>query len=180
MNNKALIKKDVIGLVMSEIDKTELKKLDLTKFFAVRVGNVLVQKPLNAKPFISIPEGLNKDYMSLWNNDVGKVLLNELKKDAPELYELRAVNFTTLMKKVAHEEEESFMDKGLLHIKIGDFYFTIIKVISANSHYHQKTSDFDPDVYKAETEDESRIIIIDDPEEKKDEEEIVDNTFRLF
>lgn len=177
MNSKQLIKKDVINLIFSEIGNAKIDKLDLSKPFSVRIGNATVFKTVGNMPYIHIPDGVGKEYMSLWKNDVGKVLMNELKRDEPELYEIKTRKFIALAKKIRHEEEPSFVEKGFLHIKVGDFYFTVIKVISTGSQYYQKTCDFDPELYTNEDDDDIIVEEEAETEEKTKEEE---KTYKLF
>lgn len=176
MTNKKLISKELINLVESELENAEFVKLKLVRFFSIRIGNIIIQKPEDGAPYMIVPEGLGKEYMSLWKNDVGQVVFRELKKDDPALYELKDVKFVALLKKVSHDEEKSFEEKELLHIKIGDSFYTIIKVISSGSNYHNKTNDFEYDLYAKE---DDSIIIKDEPDDSMDNES-TEKSYRLF
>lgn len=173
---KNLITSDMINLVKSECDNNPtIEKINFDTLFAVKVGSVMIEKYVGKKPQLNVKEGLNFEYAKLWKKDVGGILMRELKKDFPELYELRTSKIKVLMKLISDDEFEKFNEDGFAHLQIGDKRFTIIKIINAKSGYSYKTSDF-------EIHEEYDVIIKEEKEKKEEvKEEIPENkSFKLF
>ena len=101
-----LITKEIQNLVSSaigtpplggDVDFHEYKLKSSNSFL---IGSVYVIKINNEKPFMRIGEKYTKEYANLWNNDVGKVFVRELRSDTPDLYELKTGKFKALLKRI--------------------------------------------------------------------------------
>lgn len=161
---KNLITSDMINLVKSECENNPvLNKYDTTALFAVRIGSVMVEKYGGQKPQLNVKEGLNNEYIRLWKKDVGNILVKELKKDDPELYEMRTSKIRVMLKRIDEEELPKFTDDGFAHIQIADKWFTIIKIVNNKSTYSYMTSDF-------EIHEEYDVIVKEEKEKKEEPE----------
>ena len=175
---KKLISNDIKKLVQSALDSgVEPVKFELEQFTRIAVGDVYITKMKGEKPIMHITEHFNKEYAKLWNNDVGKILIKELRGDDNNLYEIVTDTFKALVKLITKDEIAEFKSKDLNHVNVGDKEYTIIKVVTAKKYYCDKTDDYD---IEFDIEEENRDII--DVNDSYDEEydEPKSNSYALF
>jgi len=165
---KTLITNDIIKLVKSS--KGEIKEYDLDRYIQVTVGKITITKGVGSKPVLNLESGCDQEYMMLWNNDIGRLFLNEIKKDNPKVYELIDDKFKALLVLADEDEYGEFASKNFLHVTFGDNKYTIIKVVRHNENYStiERHNDYFGDI-----DGES---IVDDVKTEEDEPEKLKET----
>lgn len=176
---KKLISNDIKKLVQSALDSgVEPVKFELEQFTRIAVGDVYITKMKGEKPIMHITEHFNKEYAKLWNNDVGKILIKELRGDNNNLYEIVTDTFKALVKLITKDEIAEFKSKDLNHVNVGDKEYTIIKVVTAKKYYCDKTDDYDIE-FDIE-EDNKEIIDVNDCDDEYYNDEQKSNSYALF
>lgn len=176
---KKLISNDIKKLVQSALDSgVEPVKFELEQFTRIAVGDVYITKMKGEKPIMHITEHFNKEYAKLWNNDVGKILIKELRGDNNNLYEIVTDTFKALVKLITKDEISEFKSKDMNHLKVGDKEYTIIKVVTAKKYYCDKTDDYDIE-FDIE-EDNKEIIDVNDCDDEYYNDEQKSNSYALF
>lgn len=154
---RKLISNDIKKLVQSALNSgVKPVKFELEYFTRIAVGDVYITKLKGEKPIMNITEHFSEEYAKLWNNDVGKVLIKELRSEDNNLYEIVTNTFKALIKLITNDEIAEFKSKGMNHVKSGDNEYTIIKVVTSKKHYCDKTDDYDVDF---DIEEDNREII---------------------
>ena len=144
-----LITNDMIKLVKSSLPYGKIEKYNLDRFVSVYIGRAAINRPADGKLYLSLEETFDSRYSRVWRNDVGEVLRKELSRSEPEIYEFVSKNFKALLKKVRDDEKESLAQRGLVHLIVGDSFYTIIRIIKPDGWYSMKDtkndyySDFD-------------------------------------
>lgn len=144
-----LITNDMIKLVKSSLPYGKIEKYNFDRFVSVYIGRAAVNRPADGKLYLSLEETFDSRYARVWRNDVGEVLRKEMSRSEPEIYEFVSKNFKALLKKVRDEEKESLAQRGLIHLIVGDSFYTIIRIIKPEGWYSTKDtkndyySDFD-------------------------------------
>jgi len=173
-----LISNDIKKLVQSALNAgIEPVKFELEQFTRIAVGDVYITKMKGEKPIMHITEHFSKEYAKLWNNDVGKILIKELRCDDNNLYEIVTDTFKALIKLITNDEIAEFKSKDMNHVKSGDNEYTIIKVVTAKRYYCDKTDDYDVD-FNIDEENREIINVNDNDDEKYDEQK--SNSYSLF
>ena len=175
---RKLISNDIKKLVQSAFNSgVEPVKFELEHFTRIAVGDVYITKLKGEKPIMNITEHFSEEYAKLWNNDVGKVLIKELRSEDNNLYEIVTNTFKALIKLITNDEIAEFKSKGMNHVKYGDNEYTIIKVVTSKKHYCDKTDDYDVDF---DIEEDNREII--DASDSVDDynDEPKSNSYSLF
>ena len=145
----ALITNDMIKLVKSSLPYGKIEKYNFDRFVSVYIGRAAINRPTDGKLYLSLEETFDSRYARVWRNDVGEVLRKELSKSEPEIYEFVSKNFKALLKKVRDDEKETLAQRGLVHLIVGDSFYTIIRIIKPDGGYSVKDtkndyySDFD-------------------------------------
>ncbi len=172
-----LISNDIKKLVQSALNSgVEPVKFELEQFTKIAVGDVYITKLKGEKPIMHITEHFSKEYAKLWNNDVGKILIKELRSEDNNLYEIVTDTFKALVKLITNDEIAEFKSKDMNHIKFGDNEYTIIKVVTTKRHYCDKTDDYDVE-FDIEEENRENVDVNDD-EDYNDEQK--SNSYALF
>jgi len=143
-----LISADMVKMVKHAVKgkSFNLVKYDTDKYMIFCIGKVKVTKGENEKkPILDLEEGFTKDYGKLWYNDVGKVLARELHKDDPLLYVFSTNQFKALLKRIDEEKDDVdwLAERGLVHVKIGDFDYTILRIVSRDGDFSRKDKNND-------------------------------------
>lgn len=131
---KSLITKDMIKLVQSSVEP-QITKWDFSNRSAFRIGRVLVTKTGNNRPILYLDQEYDQEYSKMWNDDVGRLFVKELKKQDPQIYEVRDSKFKAIVRLADKDELESLKERGFLHVKLGDDYYTIIRVLRPDDSY---------------------------------------------
>ena len=175
-----LITSDIIKLVKSAIkEKPEVKKYILERYNRFAIGNYIVTMIKGEKPVINMGDNQSTEYYKIWRDDIGGVLLNELRKEDPDLYEMKTGSFKVLMKRISEGEYLDFVNKKMDHVMIGNFGYTIIKAVNPKKTYGDKIDDYD--IEPDEEEIKQKPVSSDpDPEEILDNEPITANSYALF
>ena len=174
-----LITDDIKKLVSSACkDNVKLEKYKLEHYNRFRIGSVSILKMGDEKPILYLGETFTTEYQKLWNNDVGKVLIKELRKKDPDLYEIKTNTFRALLKKIGDDELSDLEEKKLVHLTIGDSKYTIIKAVSNKKVYAEFTDDYDFEWDEDDDVDDSKQYI--DLDEITNQEEEDNNAYALF
>lgn len=172
---KTLITNEMIRLVKDSVKNDELKKIVFDCPKAFYIGRCKITRDIEGKIYLNLEEGYDKEYGILWRNDVGNILKNELKKSDPEIYELIDPKFRALLKRISDDEFESYKENKFAHVKIGDTYYTIIRIVKPNEWYCNKDSKND---YYVDMDIERYIE--EDTEEENENIEEAPQSFELF
>ena len=179
---RKLISNDIKKLVQSALNSgVEPVKFELEQFTRIAVGDVYITKLKGEKPIMHITEHFSNEYAKLWNNDVGKILMKELRGDENNLYEIKTDTFSALIKLITKDELDEFKYKEFNHVKIGDNEYTIIKVVTKKKYYSDKTDDYDVE-FEVEETNNPEIINLDDDDEDDylEDKEPKSNSYALF
>lgn len=125
------------------------------------IGKVVVVKTGN-KCQLELPVDINSSYMNPWYKDVGNYFVKDLKQTQGEnIFELITKTDKSLLYKIPQELFEETKDKELSHLKIGDFYYMIIKSIPIKEMYSTYRCDTADEKFESTNEnsfEESNII----------------------
>lgn len=143
--------------------------------FSIGIGRVLV---CNGGPnsYLVLAEDIGKSYMQDWKKDIGDVFIKDCKRNNLSAY-YKYKNFDNgseaLLRRISDEEYDDFKEKGFVHLKLGDFYYMLLKVVPPKGSY-----------IDLDSEDEELILHINEPEEeeeyKEEEEEQEIESLSLF
>lgn len=179
---RKLISNDIKKLVQSALNSgVELVKFELEQFTRIAVGDVYITKLKGEKPIVHITEHFSNEYAKLWNNDVGKILIKELRSEDNNLYEIITDTFKALVKLITKDELDEFKSKEFNHVKIGNNEYTIIKVVTKKKLYSDKTDDYDVE-FEVDEINNPNIIDLDDVDEDDylEDKEPKSNSYALF
>ena len=179
---RKLISNDIKNLVQSALNSgVEPVKFELEQFTRIAVGDVYITKLKGEKPIVHITEHFSNEYAKLWNNDVGKILIKELRSEDNNLYEIITDTFKALVKLITKDELDEFKSKEFNHVKIGDNEYTIIKVVTKKKLYSDKTDDYDVE-FEVDEINNPNIIDLDDVDEDDylEDKEPKSNSYALF
>lgn len=135
MAKKTLITSDIIKLVQSS--NANVVPFDVNRYVNIKIGRVLISKGVGADPILNLDASVDKDYMELWNNDVGRLLVRELKKESPNIYELNDEKYKALLILVDESDYDLRKEKGFLHVEFGDNRYTIVKIVKPGESYKE-------------------------------------------
>lgn len=177
---KKLITKEVVAEVNEMLKQSEIifKPCDIFPGFCVRLGNVVIRKVGNSS-IIELDPSVKKEAFDLWKKDVGKYLSKDLYHGIyTNLFELCTPDKKVLLRKVSQEELPEVRSEGYNHVYIGDYYYTILKIISADGSY----LDIDKTVENIDNEDFSQYSYISNfnKTDKTTEEEEMQQGISLF
>jgi len=176
MQKLSLISDDLKKLVDASLSTANIKKYELCCMNRFNIGRVIVKCVKGEKPVIELPETANKAYMKLWKNDVGSVLVSELKKETPELFELVTANFRALLKKISDDEFDAFKEKGFVHVVLADSRYTILKAVGQKKSYSESSDDYDFEDDFDESMNSSQII----EQDEIYKEPVANDSYQLF
>ena len=134
---KKLVNKELIAEVNTML-KSQDARIDSYPTecnFAIRLGNIVIRK-VNAGSVIELDPNVTKEMFALWKRDVGKFVSRDLqKKRYDTLFELHAAGRRVLLRKITQDELPFMRDEGFAHVYIGDYHYTIIRLIPENGSY---------------------------------------------
>lgn len=134
---KKLVNKELIAEVntMLKNQDARINSYSTENNFAIRLGNIVIRK-VNTGSLIELDPNVTKDMFAIWKRDIGKFISRDLKKKRYDtLFELHAEGKKVLLRKITQEELPSMQDEGFAHIYIGDYYYTIIRMIPESGTY---------------------------------------------
>ncbi len=179
MRKTKLITADIIKLVKSALkDNKDVTKYNFGQFDKFMIGNYIVTIRKGEKPIINLGDNQSSEYFKIWREDVGGVLTKELKKEDPELYELKTSTFKVLLKKINEGEYLEFCNKKMDHIMIGNDGYTIIKAVPIKKGYGDKTDDYSLEI--EEDEEIKNTVKETNDDAEADDEPITANSYALF
>ena len=166
---KKLINNDIKKLVSSALKGNDvIKKFELGSYNTFAIGDVIITKASGQNPVLNMTERFVGTYAELWNNDVGRILVKELRKNGANLFEIKTDLFKCILKLITDDEIEDFTEKGMNHVSYNDKWYTIIKVVSSSKDYSDKTDDYDFD-YDIDIDEAPDIITIGDCNDEQEE-----------
>ena len=166
---KKIITKELISLVqtaynnaLNESDGVEPLCIpaEIPTGISIGIGRVRI---CNGGPnsYLVLADDIGKSYMQDWKKDVGNVFIKDCKKNNLSVY-YKFKNFDNgaeaLLRRISDEEYDDFKEKGFVHLKLGDFYYMILKVVPRNGSY-----------IDLETGDEDYFAHVDEPVEEEEE-----------
>ena len=115
---------------LEPIDILSLKRIRIDKCEFVLLGDGTF--------YFYNDEGVTNEYITMWRDDVGGVLRNDIKKKKfDKYYEITTYGTKTLVRKVDEEEDGDIVlrFKSDNMIKLGDFLYLPIKIIEKSGSY---------------------------------------------
>lgn len=177
-----LISDAIADVIQADYNKKEykIKPFKINNGTGVFVGAVRVTRGDNgAELFLS--DGIGGAYLTAWKNDVGGLLLNDFKKKQYDtVYEMKAGNYYTLLRKAQPDELDELNEKGFVHLEVksvvdGYSYYTILRVCKTSAEYYARDTTGMSDFVSVYEEEESST------KKKDSEDEDEDNTsYALF
>lgn len=134
---KKLISREIISEVndMLNTNNSSFGQCKIEPGFAVRLGNVVVHK-CGESSYIELDSNVEKETFAQWKKDVGKYLSRDLSHgNYSNLYELVANGKRVLLHKLSHKELPDAQLEGFNHVYIGDYHYTIIRLIPSDGRY---------------------------------------------
>lgn len=134
---KKLVNKELIAEVnaMLKNQDARIESYSTECNFAIRLGNVVIRK-VSAGSIIELDPNVTKELFALWKRDVGKFISRDLrKKKYDTLFELRSGGKRVLLRKITQDELPFMRDEGFAHVYIGDYHYTIIRMIPDTGSY---------------------------------------------
>ncbi len=144
---KKLISKETIAEVNNMIKSPDatFDACDIYGDFKVRLGNVVVHKA-GSSSVIELDTGVNKEMFAQWKRDVGRFLSRDLSHGIyNNLFELKADGKRALLRKIQQKELPDMRAEGFDHVYIGDYHYTIIRVIPNTGRYSDPDENTDSD-----------------------------------
>lgn len=134
---KKLVNKELIAEVNAML-KSQDARLDSYSTecnFAIRLGNVVIRK-VSTGSIVELDPNVTKELFALWKKDVGKFVSRDLqKKRYNTLFELHSGGKRVLLRKITQDELPFMRDEGFAHVYIGDYHYTIIRMIPESGSY---------------------------------------------
>jgi hypothetical protein len=179
MRKTKLITADIIKLVKSALKGDHvIIKYDVGQFDKFMIGNYIVTIKKGEKPVINLGDNQSSEYFKIWREDVGGILLKELRKDDSDLFEMKSSKFKVSLKKIREDEYLDFCNKKMDHVMIGNENYTIIKAVPTKKGYGDKTDDYS---LEFDDEDEIKKAVKETHDEVEvDDEPITANSYALF
>ena len=134
---KNLITKDIVSEVnaMNNSDDACFSEFEIPEHFKIRLGNVVVRR-MGDTSSLEIDDCVNKDLFAHWRKDVGHLLSYDLKhRKYDGYYELRANGKKALLRKIEYKDLVDLKEHGYNHVYIGDFWYTILRVVPVSGNY---------------------------------------------
>lgn len=169
---KKLISKETIAEVQkayNELAEKNLARCKEYKFNNVEyfaIGFVTVVKHgtgcmLNLKPEV------NKAYMSDWRKDVGNILARDFRKNSAQgkYFEFKTNMTKTLLRRISDDELKEFKEQGFDHLKLGDYFYTIIIHTGIDTPYLLSAMNVaDEDIPEREEDPDDDYVYTEEPE----------------
>lgn len=169
---KKLISKETIAEVQKAYNELAEKNLAQCKeykfnnveYFAI--GFVTVVKHgtgcmLNLKP------EANKAYMSDWRKDIGNILAHDFRKNSAQgkYFEFKTNMTKTLLRRISDDELKEFKEQGFDHLKLGDYFYTIIIHTGIDTPYLLSAMNVaDEDIPEREEDPDDDYVYTEEPE----------------
>ena len=175
---KSIITSEILDVIKNNIKLTNDIHIEPYEFMSntedqsVVVGLVAIHIHPTGTYLYLQPEA-DKRYMIDWQSDIGQLVATDFKhKNFTKYFEFRTQlvdpEYKALLRIISEDEYEEFKDKGFAHLKIGDFYYTVIKLVSIDRDYNCKDN-----VQYVPTEQEQRAEENEEDEYDKTVEEDV-------
>lgn len=105
---------------------------------AVRIGEIRTVVYNSNCVYLQLSEAVGASYSNRWHRDVGGVFVKAVKKHTKNIYELVTPTFKALLVKILEEELDAIALEGLDHVKMGDYIYTIIRVVCPEETYYSE------------------------------------------
>ena len=116
---------------------------------------------LNLKP------EANKAYMSDWRKDVGNILAHDFRKNSAQgkYFEFKTNMTKTLLRRISDDELKEFKEQGFDHLKLGDYFYTIIIHTGIDTPYLLSAINVaDEDIPEREEDPDDDYVYTEEPE----------------
>ena len=173
---KSIITKELIDRVSADSNTSDvqLEQYTAPSYFVVGVGCVAITKTAKECYLYLKDENIGRKYMKEWCKDVGILLLRDMKaNDFSHLYEFKTSKYKALLRRIDESKIKEMEELGFKHVLIGDFFYTIIKVIKISDVVYSRTDHLDDEELMADIDGQ-------DEEEEPVEEEAELESISLF
>ena len=144
-----MVSKEMIADVNSMIKSADavFDACEISGNFAVRLGNVVIRKACGTS-VIELDSVVNKEMFAQWKRDVGRFLSRDLSHGVySNLYELKAEGKKALLRKIPSAELPDMRAEGFDHVYIGDYHYTIMKIVPINGNYIDTDENYSSEEY---------------------------------
>lgn len=134
---KRIISRETATMVAVEANKpgTKVEPFMIPNYFAIGIGAILVVRTGDEHYLDLKDQDVTKAYMKDWNQDIGKILCKDYrKKNYSSLYLMTTPKHKVLLRRIAEDELNNFTDNGLRDVLIGDYFYTIVKILTNDEH----------------------------------------------
>lgn len=165
---KSIITNDIITKVSND-SKSQTNTLAPYKFSSYDViGIGAIQVIIHGEDYhLHLHEDIGKTYLRDWNEDAGKLLTRDLhRKDKSHFYEFKTPTYKALLRRIDDDKKDEMKELGFCHLLIGDYYYTIIKLINNNETYGKVNTLIDESLQEKhedeDPEEEEENVAVDD------------------
>lgn len=137
---RTLITSDMIKLVKSSIANATITKENFDEVRSFSIGRCTMVRNTDGTLNAYLDTTFDADYKKIWKADVGYVLTKELRKKEPMLYVMSDGRFKALIKLISDDEYDRFKENGFDHFKMGDYWYTIIRIVKKDGGFQFKDS----------------------------------------
>ena len=109
----------------------------------------------------------NKAYMSDWRKDVGNILAHDFRKNSAQgkYFEFKTNMTKTLLRRISDDELKEFKEQGFDHLKLGDYFYTIIIHTGIDTPYLLSVMNVaDEDIPECEEDPDDDYVYTEEPE----------------
>jgi len=141
---------------------TEYEFMNVSTF---AIGYVKVVKHGQSCLLELAPEA-NKAYMTEWRKDVGGLMAKDFRKNisSGKYFEFKTSATKTLLRKADDDEVKALKEADLLHVKFGDFYYTIMIHTALEGSYLFASHCHDDELPEKEEDPEDDYVYTEEPE----------------
>lgn len=169
---KNLITTEIINEVKDMLcnEACRISPYEFEDFTRISIGNIEIVRDGNTS-YLKLPDDLPENYMKFWKEDVGKLLSKDMKKGIySNIFLLETPEKKALLRKINECDEELCKEKGFDHITIGDFSYTILRLIPNEKGFNEIDYDlFDNEDLPSLADKMSLLIDFENIEDENDE-----------
>jgi hypothetical protein len=161
---KSIITSDIITKVSndSKLQTNSLTPYIFSSYDVIGIGAIKIIIHGN-EYHLDLHEDVGKTYLKVWSEDVGKLITTDLRKnDKSHFYEFKTPTYKVLLRKIDDDKIDEMKELGFCHIVIGDYYYTIIKLVNNNENYAKINTSIDEslqDKHEDEEPEEENVNI---------------------
>ena len=171
---KKIISKEIIAEVLKSYNELAAKNLaECTEYQFNNVENFSIGLVTVVKHgtscMLNLKTEANKAYMAGWKKDIGALLANDFRKNTAQgkYFEFKTNTTKTFLRRISDDELSQMKVDGFDHLKLGDYYYTIIIHTGIDTPYLFSSTHIEYDDLPENTEDpEDNYVYNEEPEQE--------------